>query len=102
LKHRMADYRMWMEGSFAITAYAARSVQHSREDAGIAARIAKAQVGKWSSVILHDCIQLHGGIGMTWEYDLHMFFRRAISNEVLYGAPHEQYRSLVDLAEGAA
>ena len=43
----------------------------------IAARVAKAHVGKWSSAILHDCIQLHGGIGMTWEYDLHLYFRRA-------------------------
>ena len=53
----------------------------------MAARIAKAHVGKWSSAILHDCIQLHGGIGMTWEYDLHLYFRRVISNEVLYGSP---------------
>jgi len=102
LKHRMADHRMWLEGSFATTAYAAKAVQHRRDDAAVAARVAKAHVGKWSSVILHDCIQLHGGIGMTWEYDLHLYFRRAISNEVLYGAPDEQYRTLVDLKEGAA
>jgi alkylation response protein AidB-like acyl-CoA dehydrogenase len=102
LKHRMADHRMWLEGSFATTAYAAKAVQHRRDDAAIAARVAKAHVGKWSSVILHDCIQLHGGIGMTWEYDLHLYFRRAISNEVLYGASDEQYRTLVDLEEGAA
>ena len=102
LKHRMADHRMWLEGSFATTAYAAKAVQHRRDDAAVAARVAKAHVGRWSSVILHDCIQLHGGIGMTWEYDLHLYFRRAISNEVLYGAPDEQYRTLVDLKEGAA
>ena len=38
LKHRMADHRMWLEGSFAITSYAARSVQHRKHDAAIAAR----------------------------------------------------------------
>ena len=72
LKHRMADHRMWLEGAFATTAYAARAVQQRTADAAVAARVAKAHVGKWSSVILHDCIQLHGGIGMTWEYDLHL------------------------------
>jgi alkylation response protein AidB-like acyl-CoA dehydrogenase len=102
LKHRMADHRMWLEGSFATTAYAARAVQHANHDAAIAARVAKAHVGKWSSAILHDCLQIHGGIGMTWDYDLHLYFRRAISDEVLYGAPSEHQRSLVDLAEGVA
>ena len=102
LKHRMADHRMWLEGTFATTAYAARAVQHGQHDAGIAARVAKAHVGKWSSAILHDCLQIHGGIGMTWEYDLHLYFRRAISNEVLYGAPSEHQRSLVDLTKAVA
>jgi alkylation response protein AidB-like acyl-CoA dehydrogenase len=100
LKHRMADHRMWLEGSHAATAYAAHAVQEGRPDSAIAARVAKAQVGKWSSVILHDCVQLHGGIAMTWDYDLHLYFRRAISNEVTYGSPYEQHRALVDIAEG--
>jgi alkylation response protein AidB-like acyl-CoA dehydrogenase len=100
LKHRMADHRMWLEGSHAATAYAAHSVQDGRPDSAIAARVAKAQVGKWSTVILHDCIQLHGGIAMTWDYDLHLYFRRCISNEVTYGSPYEQHRALVDIAEG--
>jgi alkylation response protein AidB-like acyl-CoA dehydrogenase len=102
LKHRMADHRMWLEGSYATAAYAARAVARCKPDAAVAARVAKAHVGKRSSVILHDCIQLHGGIGMTWEYDLHLYFRRVISNEVLYGTPDEHQRSLVDLVEGAA
>jgi len=102
LKHRMADHRMWLEAAFATTASAARAVQHWRMDAAVAARVAKAHVGKSSSAILHDCIQLHGGTGMTWDYDLHLYFRRAISNEVLYGAPDQHYRALVDLWEGAA
>jgi alkylation response protein AidB-like acyl-CoA dehydrogenase len=100
LKHRMADHRMWMEGSFAAASYAAAAVQARRPDAAVAARVAKAHVGKWSTFTLHDCIQLHGGIAMTWDYDLHLYFRRAISNEVIYGSPVEHCRSLVDIAEG--
>jgi alkylation response protein AidB-like acyl-CoA dehydrogenase len=102
LKHRMAEHRMWLEASFATASYAAHSVLNRRDEAPAAVRIAKAQVGKWSTRILHDCIQLHGGIGMTWDYDLHLYFRRAIGNEVLYGSPYEMTRSLVDIAEGAA
>jgi alkylation response protein AidB-like acyl-CoA dehydrogenase len=100
LKHRMADHRIWLEGSHASTAYAAHAVDERRPDSAIAARVAKAHVGKWSSVILHDCIQLHGGIAMTWDYDLHLYFRRVIGNEVTYGSPYEQHRALVDIAEG--
>ncbi len=102
LKHRMADHRMRLEGAFAATAYAAVAVHGGRNDAAIAARIAKAHVGRWSSAILHDCIQIHGGIGMTWDHDIHLYFRRAISNEVLYGSPHEHQRGLVDLVEEGA
>ena len=100
LKHRMADHRIWLEASHAATSYAAHAVQDRRPDAALAVRVAKAQVGKWSTVTLHDCIQLHGGIAMTWDYDLHLYFRRAISNEVLYGSPYEQHQALVDIAEG--
>ncbi|WP_029430113.1 acyl-CoA dehydrogenase family protein [Blastococcus sp. URHD0036] len=102
LKHRMADHRMWLEGSAAITAHAARSVQEDRPDAAIAPRVAAAHVGRRSTATLHDCIQLHGGIGMTWEYDLHLYFRRVISNEVLLGSPETHQRALVDIAEGVA
>jgi alkylation response protein AidB-like acyl-CoA dehydrogenase len=102
LKHRMAEHRMWLEASFATTSYASHRVLGRRDDAPVAVRIAKAHVGKRSTAILHDCIQLHGGIGMTWDYDLHLYFRRAIGNEVLYGSPYELTRSLVDIVEGAA
>lgn len=102
LKHRMAAHRIRLEGAFAVTAYAARAVQHERPDAAVAVRAAKAFVGKWATTILHDCVQLTGGLGMTWDYDLHLYFRRAISNEQLFGNPDEHCRSLVDLVEGWA
>jgi alkylation response protein AidB-like acyl-CoA dehydrogenase len=102
LKHRMAAHRIRLEGGFAVTAYAARAVQHEQPDAAVAVRAAKAFVGKWATTILHDCVQLTGGLGMTWDYDLHLYFRRAISNEQLFGSPDENCRSLVDLVEGWA
>jgi alkylation response protein AidB-like acyl-CoA dehydrogenase len=101
LKHRLADHRMWLEGSYAITSYAAHRISEGRPDASMAARVAKAHVGKSSTAVLHDCVQIHGGIGMTWDYDLHLFFRRVISNEVLFGTPTHYQRELVDLLQGS-
>lgn len=99
LKHRTAWHRIQLEGAFATTAYAAESVGGHSADAGVAARIAKAHVGKWSSVILQDCMQMHGGIAVTWEFDLHLFSRRALHDEVLFGTPSVHHQGLVDLAE---
>ena len=97
----MAGHRVWLEGSFATADYAARRWRCPATPR-LAARIAKAHVGRTSTAILHDCIQLHGGIAMTWDYDLHLYLRRAISNEVLLGSPAEHQRALVDLAEETA
>ncbi len=99
----MADHRMWLEGSYATTAYAARAVAGAPPDAAVAVRVAKAHVGQRSSAILHDCVQLHGGIGMTWEHDLHLYFRRVDQQRgALRHARRAPCEPLVDLAEGAA
>jgi len=100
VQHRLADWRMFLEGGYATASAAAHAVAERSADAAKAVRIAKAFVGHWSTVILHDCLQLHGGIGMTWDYDLHLYFRRVISNEALLGTPEEHQRALVDLVEG--
>jgi alkylation response protein AidB-like acyl-CoA dehydrogenase len=99
LKHRMAMHKVRLEGSFAIASYAAEAVGEQRSDASAAAHIAKAYVGTSNSPIVHDCIQLHGGIAMTWDYDLHLLVRRVLSNEMLYGPPKHHYSVLADLAE---
>jgi alkylation response protein AidB-like acyl-CoA dehydrogenase len=48
--------------------------------------------------MLQDCVQLHGGIGVTWEHDLHLFLRRATVDRSLYGTPSDHHRRLADLA----
>ena len=88
---------MWLEGSKAATWYASRCVQHRDNDAGLAVSVAKVQVGQSATSIIHDCMQIHGGIGMTWEHDIHLFMRRAVSNEVLYGSPTLHCQRLCDL-----
>jgi len=61
-------------------------VQHD-VGAAEASSVAKSYVGEHCPVILRECLQLHGGIGYTWEHDLHFYMRRVESNAALFGGP---------------
>ncbi len=98
LKHRLADHAMQLEGARAAVAHAAQSVHHAAADAAAATSVAKAQSGKYGTEIIRDCLQMHGGIGMTWEHDIHLYLRRAVSNEALWGAVPVHYERLCRLA----
>lgn len=100
LKHRLADHVTQLEGAKAAAAYAAKAIQNQSPDAAIAVSVAKSQCGKWGTEIVRDCLHMHGGIGMTWEHDIHFYLRRAVSNEALWGTPaahHERLCALVGL-----
>jgi alkylation response protein AidB-like acyl-CoA dehydrogenase len=97
LKHRFADHLMWLEAAKAITDHAARAVQQDDVDAGVATSIAKSHVGGSATEIVRDCVQMHGGIGLTWEHDLHLYLRRAVSNEQLWGTPAAHHERLCQL-----
>ena len=94
LKHRYAEMAMWLEGSYAIAADAADAVCDASPDAATLASAAKAYVGSVGSELLHDCVQLHGGIGVTYEHDLHLYLRRHTANRVLHGSPSEHQRRI--------
>lgn len=98
LKHRFADMRTWLEACHATTDEAAAAVQQRSEEALELVSVAKAFVGERSLRILQDCVQIHGGIGVTWEHDLHLYLRRATVNQSLYGTPGDHRRRLTDLA----
>ena len=89
LKHRFADMKLWHEAGQAATAGAGRAVQDRAADAALAVGAAKACVGDHATFILQECVQMHGGLGVTWECDLHLYLRRATQNRVLYGTPAE-------------
>jgi alkylation response protein AidB-like acyl-CoA dehydrogenase len=100
LKHRLADHTAEFEAAKAALAYAARAVEHDAPDAAIAVSIAKSQCGKQGVEIIRDCVQMHGGIGLTWEHDLHFYLRRAVANQALLGTPamhHERIAALAGL-----
>lgn len=103
IKHRFADMASWLEASHAVSDAAAVAVASGSPDAAKLASAAKAYVGDFGSELLHECVQFHGGIGVTYEHDLHLYLRRHTLNRTLYGTPSEHRRILGDhvIAEGA-
>ena len=97
LKHRVADMKMWVEASLGVAGAAARAVQRDDPDAESIVRAAAAYVGERATDLVQDCVQLHGGIGVTWEHDLHLYLRRATVNRFAYGTPEEHRERLADL-----
>jgi alkylation response protein AidB-like acyl-CoA dehydrogenase len=89
LKHRFADMKMWLEACRATTAAAVAAVAARSPDAGLSASIAKSYVGEMSPEIVQGCVQMHGGIGVTWEHDLHVYLRRVALYRSMFGTPEE-------------
>jgi len=99
LKHRFADMKVWLEASHAIGDAAAAAVASGSPDAGELVSAATAFLGDHGSELLQDCVQMHGGIGVTFEHDLHLFLRRHTVNRALYGTPAEHRQRIADLVE---
>ncbi|MBJ7463397.1 MAG: acyl-CoA/acyl-ACP dehydrogenase [Mycolicibacterium sp.] len=98
LKHRFADMKLWFEAARATTAGAAEAVGARSPDARKFVSVAKAYVGERAPVMLQDCVQLHGGIGVTWEHDLHLYLRRAALNRAMFGSPEDHHRVIFELS----
>jgi alkylation response protein AidB-like acyl-CoA dehydrogenase len=97
LKHRFADMKLWLEASHGTTEAAARAVQNRDPDAAELVSVAKSYVGQRATDIIQDCVQMHGGIGVTWEHDIHLYLRRASVDRVTWGTPAEHRRRLADI-----
>ncbi len=87
LKHRFADMKLWLEACHATATGAARAVDAASERADELVSVAKSYIGDRGPAILHDCVQLHGGIGVTWDHDLHLYLRRVVQDRALFGTP---------------
>jgi alkylation response protein AidB-like acyl-CoA dehydrogenase len=85
IQHKLADMSLVLERATAAVHYAAMTVDAADEDRRKACHVAKAAAGEAARRILKDGIQIHGGIGYTWEHDLHLFLRRATADEYLLG-----------------
>lgn len=94
LKHRFADMKSWLEASHAVADAAAEAVGARTPRAAETASAAKSYIGENGVELAQHCVQLHGGIGVTYEHDLHFFLRRITLDSLLYGTPAEHRRLL--------
>jgi alkylation response protein AidB-like acyl-CoA dehydrogenase len=85
VKHQAADMLVALENAKSLTYYAAWAVDQGLHEAPLAVSMAKAAASDMSRKIAGTGIQLHGGIGMTWEHDLQLYFKRAKACEVAFG-----------------
>ncbi|HEY1839858.1 MAG TPA: acyl-CoA dehydrogenase family protein [Mycobacterium sp.] len=101
LKHRFADMKMWLEACKATTTAAVTAISGRLPDAALSASIAKSYVGEMATEIIQGCVQMHGGIGVTWEHDLHVYLRRAALYRSMFGTPEEHNLRVYQLQEAA-
>ena len=85
IQHKLADMSLALERATAAVYYAAMTVDAGDRERTKACHVAKAAAGEAARRILKDGIQIHGGIGYTWEHDLHLYLRRATADEYLFG-----------------
>jgi alkylation response protein AidB-like acyl-CoA dehydrogenase len=97
VKHRCADMLVDVEGMRSSAYWAAWCIGADHEDASVAASTAKIWCSDASKRVMASALQVHGGIGFTWEHDLHLFLKRAQLDQVSFGdAPFHRQR-LADL-----
>jgi alkylation response protein AidB-like acyl-CoA dehydrogenase len=87
---------VWLEFSKSIVDGAARAVD-TDNDAARLVSVAKAYVGDRCLDLIDDCVQINGGIGVTWEHDIHIYSRRVAVNRAVYGTPEEHRERLCTL-----
>jgi alkylation response protein AidB-like acyl-CoA dehydrogenase len=97
IQHKLADMSLALERATAAVHYAAMTVDGDDPDRARACHVAKAAAGEAARRILKDGAQIHGGIGYTWEHDLHLFLRRATADEYLFGTTGWHLDRLADL-----
>jgi alkylation response protein AidB-like acyl-CoA dehydrogenase len=85
IRHKCSEMLLEAENTHAAVYYAAWALDAAAEDADLAASVAKAYAGDATRKVAGEAIQVHGGIGFTWEYDLHLYFKRVKALEPMYG-----------------
>jgi len=101
IKHRLANLLIELEGMRAAAHYAALALGDGLPDSDEAVATAGACVDDALAHLSGEALQLHGGIGFTWEHDVHLFVRRAKVNQVLYGDGSWHRERLTCLVEAA-
>lgn len=97
IKHKCADMLLDVESARSAAYYAASVLDDDSESPSIAAALAKAHCSASYTRVAGENIQIHGGIGFTWEHPAHLYFKRAKTSEILFGDPAWQRERLARL-----
>ena len=95
LKHRLVDMYLAVERATSLAYFAALTIAEDDERRGLAVAMAKAAAGDCQRLVVQDGLQLHGGVGFTWEHDLHFYLKRAKSANALFGSALMQRAAIV-------
>jgi alkylation response protein AidB-like acyl-CoA dehydrogenase len=96
VKHLCADMLVALESARSAAGFATWALAAGSDELTMAAPLAKAYCSEAFFKAAGDNIQIHGGIGFTWEHDAHLYFKRAKSTELLFGSPAQQRAVLAD------
>jgi len=97
LKHRLADVWVAVSQSRAASRYAAACLATGNPDAKVAVAVAKAYCSQAALLAAQECLQMHGGIGFTWEHPVHLYLKRAKADSIGFGTPDAHRAVLASL-----
>jgi alkylation response protein AidB-like acyl-CoA dehydrogenase len=98
VSHRCAQMLLEVEGARSTTLYAAWAADYEPESLPLASSMAKAYAADAAWRVTASSLQVHGGIGFTWEHDLHFFLKRARTDGALFGSAREHRERVAELA----
>ncbi|MEV0718679.1 acyl-CoA dehydrogenase family protein [Asanoa sp. NPDC050611] len=99
LKHRLADLWVELTQARAVVAYAVADLSSGGDDASVAASLAKIVGSEVAVRAAEECVQMHGGIGFTWEHPAHLYLKRAKATAVAFGSPDRHRARLATLVD---
>lgn len=102
IKHRLADLYVLVESARAAARYAAATAADDSPDREVAASLAQAFCSEVAVKAAEECVQLHGGIGMTWEYPAHLYLKRAKADQIAFGTAGSHRLRLSELVDLSA
>ncbi|HJQ05145.1 MAG TPA: acyl-CoA dehydrogenase family protein [Nocardioides sp.] len=97
IKHRLADVLVDRERACSAARYAAAAIDHDPASAPLAVAVASSVCADAALRAAHEAVQLHGGLGFTWEHRAHYYLRRVLGDEGLYGQSRDQRAAIADL-----
>jgi alkylation response protein AidB-like acyl-CoA dehydrogenase len=85
IKHKCADMYSALEYARSLMEWAAESIKDGAPNAATAVSMAKSYCGDAYKLVTDHGVQIHGGIGFTWDHDMHLYFKRARSSDTAFG-----------------